>query len=189
MSTRSSLRIIGGNWRGRKISFEGASEIRPTPNRIRETLFNWLTGDLKDATCLELFAGSGILSIEALSRGAGSVTLVEKEAATLRECRRHLESLTTDQKWQLVCEDVFTWLSRPSPGSRFDIVFMDPPFDGVDPYRLCCALASAGTLAPRAFVYLESASRVRPESLPAGWAVYRQQRAASVHYCLCRAAR
>lgn len=183
------MRIIGGNWRGRKISFKGASELRPTPSRIRETLFNWLSGYLKDASCLELFAGSGILSIEALSRGAGSVTLVEEDAPTLHECRRHLESLATDQKWELVCEDVFTWLSRPSPGHRFDIVFMDPPFDGVDPHRLCYALTGAGMLAPRAFVYLESAKLVRPASLPADWTVYRQKRAASVHYCLCMAAR
>lgn len=124
----NALRIIGGDWRSRKIPFIDAQGLRPTPDRIRETLFNWLQGDVYGASCLDLFAGSGALGIEALSRGADDVVFVEKNQSVANQLTDNLKTLNSDS--EVLQGDALKLLSGESLGFKkpFDIVFLDPPY-------------------------------------------------------------
>lgn len=119
------LRIIGGEWRSRKLKFADVPGLRPTPDRVRETLFNWLQMQIPGARCLDLFAGSGALGLEALSRGAGEVVMVEKHPAAARALRDNI-ALLGAQNAVLVQDDAFRYLQRETQG--FDLIFLDPPF-------------------------------------------------------------
>jgi 16S rRNA (guanine966-N2)-methyltransferase len=183
---KHSLRIIGGNWRGRKVSFTNNDEIRPTPDRVRETLFNWLHGHTHGAQCLELYAGSGILSLEALSRGAVKVVLIDKMKQTID----HLSELFVNfpvprEQYQLLNLPASNWLDEQHP-QKFDIVFVDPPFTSNELELILKQLASGDLLAPGALIYIESAEALLQCNLPNQWEIHRQKKAASVHYCLCR---
>ena len=134
----NQLRIIGGQWRGRKLNFPDIDGLRPTGDRIRETLFNWLTGDLPASRCLDLFAGAGSLGLEALSRGASQVVLLEKHPQAASQLQAHLSTLNCSQG-QAVQTDSLQWLANHQ-GEGFDIVFMDPPFkqtSGKQPLPSC----------------------------------------------------
>ncbi len=188
-TTNQTLRIIGGNYRGRKITFPDFPDIRPTPNRIRETLFNWLTPHLTGAHCLEPFAGSGILSIEALSRGAQSVTLIDKSGPIIQNIKLQLSALGMDPtRISLHQDDAINWLKQQSGTEtrRFDIVFLDPPFTTRLLERTCELLARSELLSESALVYLESDAELSSQSLPADWLLYRHKKAGSVHYGLCK---
>jgi 16S rRNA (guanine966-N2)-methyltransferase len=179
-----TLRIIGGRHRGRKLRFPAGVEIRPTPDRVRETLFNWLQQRVADAQVLDLFAGSGALGLEALSRGAAQVTFIEKD----RRAAAAIESLT--QEWQegagsVVCADALGWLTQaPRDAARFDIVFLDPPYDAQLLSATAAALAGSGRLAPDARIYLERRARDPLPQLPDGWRSLRDGRAGEVGYHL-----
>lgn len=176
------LRIIGGKWRGRKVSFPDVDEVRPTADRIRETLFNWLMQDIAGATCLDLYAGSGALSFEALSRGAASVTLVEKNAGVARALEASLSELEADRtSFTVVQADATQWLAHCD--ASFDIIFLDPPFQGDGPPAVISQIAQAEIA--RKWVYIESGNALEPEMLPESWRIHRQKRAGAVHYCLC----
>ena len=143
------MRIIGGRWRGRRIAIPKGTSVRPTPDRVRETVFNWLAGELTGATCLDLFAGTGVLGLEALSRGARETWFVERDAALVRALRSSIEALGANAR--LVQADVLAML-RGSAQPTFDVVFIDPPYR--DPLEdLLASLES--WLAPRALVYVE----------------------------------
>jgi 16S rRNA (guanine966-N2)-methyltransferase len=178
------LRIIGGRHRGRKLQFPDGIDIRPTPDRVRETLFNWLQQRIANARVLDLFAGSGALGLEALSRGAAHVTFVERD----RRAAQAIEAVA--REWQesgasVVCADVASWLARPhSSEAPFDIVFLDPPYDSDLLTLATTALATNGRMAPGARVYLERRSRDAMPSLPPGWAQLRAGRAGEVGYHL-----
>jgi 16S rRNA (guanine966-N2)-methyltransferase len=182
------LRIIAGRWRSRKIQFPETAGLRPTPNRVRETLFNWLQPRLPGARCLDLFAGSGALAFEALSRGAGEVVLVERNPDVAAALRRNLALLEAANA-ELLETDALALLER-APARAFDIVFLDPPFHpdpGADDLLAhCCALLDGrGWLAPLGLVYLEvPADRAPP--LPPGWSLIRSKRAGQVGYHLVR---
>ena len=173
---RNTVRIIGGRWRSRIVEFPDAEDLRPTPDRVRETLFNWLGQDLSGLTCLDLFAGSGALGFEALSRGAASVVMVEKDPAVLRALRENARKLDATNL-TVVRGDALEF-ARESR-ARFDVVFVDPP------YRLGlqnAALALArGLLNGRGLAYVESASVF---DAPPGWRVLRSARAGKVHFHL-----
>jgi 16S rRNA (guanine966-N2)-methyltransferase len=194
MTSRTSnqtLRIIGGNYRGRKITFPDVPDIRPTPNRIRETLFNWLTPHLAGARCLEPFAGSGILSIEALSRGARTATIIDKSSRIIQHIEQQLISLGMDPtRISLHQDDAINWLKQQSglTTRSFDVVFLDPPFATKLLDKTCDLLAQSDLLSIPAWVYLESDVALSPASLPPGWLLYRQKKAGSVHYGLCKTA-
>jgi len=169
------VRIIGGRWRSRIIRFPPAAQLRPTPDRVRETLFNWLGQRLDGLACLDLFAGSGALGFEALSRGAARVVMVEKDAkvaAALRESGKLLEADA-----EVVLADAMAWLAKGA--ERFDVAFVDPP------YASGLAGLAMHALAPRlnegARVYVESD---RPLEAPAGWRAMREDRAGAVRYAL-----
>jgi 16S rRNA (guanine966-N2)-methyltransferase len=178
------LRIIGGRHRGRKLQFPDGIDIRPTPDRVRETLFNWLQLRMSDARVLDLFAGSGALGLEALSRGAAHVTFVEKD----RRAASAIESIARDwlESAALVaCADASAWLGRSrADEAQFDIVFLDPPYDSGLLARSAMALEKNGWLAPDSRVYLERRAREDLPALPKSWKELRSGRAGEVGYHL-----
>jgi len=177
------LRIIGGAWRGRKLRFPAGSPIRPTPDRVRETLFNWLGARVAGARALDLFAGSGALGLEALSRGAAAVTFVEQEGRAAHALRELLGAWGA-RGAQVVRADAVAFLAG-SPRAA-DLVFLDPPFDsGLLP--TVAPLLEAGWLAPGALIYLEHPARSALPSLPASWQARRDKRAGEVGYHLFQA--
>jgi 16S rRNA (guanine966-N2)-methyltransferase len=182
------VRIIGGEWRGRKLHFPPSAGLRPTPDRVRETVFNWLQFELAGARCLDLFAGSGALGFEALSRGAGEVVFVERDAVSARTIRDMLAQLRCD-RGRVEQVDALAWLERGPPAAKpFDIVFLDPPYDEAWLPVLAEKLDRGGWLAPGAWIYLEDAAARGEPPLPAGWTLLRSKRAGDVGYHLARRA-
>jgi 16S rRNA (guanine966-N2)-methyltransferase len=180
------MRIIGGKWRGRKVSFAHHDDIRPTPNRVRETLFNWLQGWISDANCLELYAGSGILSIEALSRGAKSVTLVEQSAQVHQHLKVTLSALSGDSRaYHCYNSSAELWASNPV-GGPFDIIFLDPPFDSPELGKILPLLIEKELLGVDSLIYIESPQKVTSDDIPTELEIFKQKKAGSVHYCLCQ---
>ncbi len=178
----NQLRIIGGRWRGMRIAFPQVKAIRPSPDRVRETLFNWLQPHIAGAACLDLFAGSGALGLEALSRGAAHVTFVDSEAQVGQHLAAALRRLGSSEA-QIHVESASGFLRRPP--RRFDIVFLDPPFASGSLPPMFEALAQ-GWLGPDALVYVESPAGMPLPPLPASWLVHRAKRAGQVGYHLLR---
>jgi 16S rRNA (guanine966-N2)-methyltransferase len=186
---RNELRIIAGRWRGRRIRFPAGTTIRPTPDRVRETLFNWLAPHIRDAHVADLFAGSGALGLEALSRGAASALFVERDARCVEALRAHCVAFGAAGH-EIVRGDAIATLRAPRAPTRapFDIVFIDPPFDAELWRPTIAALENGGWLAPQAFVYLETpAAQPRP-TLPVAWHTWREGKAGEVGYHLLRRA-
>ena len=177
------LRIIGGRWRGSRIVFPPLAAIRPSPDRVRETLFNWLQQPIVGARCLDLFAGSGALGLEALSRGAAHVTFVDREPQIGRHLSQTLERLGSRDA-TVVVEDAQRFLLCPP--DRFDIVFLDPPFESAVLEQVGARLQQ-GWLAPDAYIYVECPADRSLGALPAQWAVQRTKQAGQVGYHLLRA--
>lgn len=180
------LRIIGGDWRSRKLRFPDAGGVRPTPARTRETLFNWLSFHLAGRDCLDLFAGSGALGLEALSRGAGSVTLVDHTPELARALRDNLRQLKSD-RGLVECAGVDAYLAHRDR-APFDIVFMDPPFRQGWLEKILPALEQHGWVKPGGWVYLEHESESSTPPVPEDWHLHRQKTAGQVTYCLYRVA-
>jgi 16S rRNA (guanine966-N2)-methyltransferase len=181
---RNSVRIIGGGWRGRRVSFPDIPGLRPTPDRVRETLFNWLQHAIVGARCLDLFAGSGALGLEALSRGAGEVVFVEQAVAASRALQEQLIRLGGHARGQVVEMGAARYLRSPAPA--FDIVFLDPPF-GRDALAEYVPLLDAGTwLKPGALVYLENEKQAGVPVLPTHWQLLKSKSAGEVGYHLAR---
>ncbi len=172
------VRIIGGEWRSRVLTFPDAEGLRPTADRVRETVFNWLGQTLEGKNCLDLFAGSGALGFEALSRYAQHVTLVEKNARVHAALKENALKLGA-QKFDLICADGLQWLKQD--GRVYDVIFLDPPFAAELLPKLWPLVA--GRLAPEGVVYLESGA---PLTVPEGWALWRGGRAGAVHYGLAK---
>jgi len=205
----NALRIVGGQWRGRRIRFPPMPALRPTPDRVRETLFNWLQGTIGGARCLDLFAGSGALGLEALSRGAAEVVFVERDPAIAAALAANLALLErpataaadraaavpaaapapgagSAPRGRVLAVDAFEYLAgAPRP---FDVVFLDPPYGQGRLPELCRLLESRGWLAARALVYVESAAREGQPVLPPSWSQWRQLRAGGVSAGLARRA-
>ena len=179
MADANRVRIIGGAWRSRLISFPSRRDLRPTPDRVRETLFNWLGQDLTGKTCLDLFAGSGALGFEAASRGARRVVMVERDAQTVRALGASRDALQAAV--ELKAADALEFLRDGA--DVYDVVFLDPPFKADLWPRLAPLLPRR--LAPEALVYYESAAR--PDLAP-DWAVHRQGQAGQVRYQLLKRA-
>jgi 16S rRNA (guanine966-N2)-methyltransferase len=185
MSSRSNqVRIIAGQWRGRKLSFPDAQGLRPTPDRIRETLFNWLAPLLPGACCIDLFAGSGALGFEAASRGAARVVMVDHNPDIVRALRLNQQLLCADVI-EIFQQEAGNYLSGRS--GQFDLVFLDPPFK--DPALLeksIRMLTDSGSLKGGARIYLEMPSKAPEPVIPKCWAVEKQKKAGHVAYRLYR---
>ena len=179
---RGQLRIIGGQWRGRKLLFTATEGLRPTPDRVRETLFNWLAGATADARCLDLFAGSGALGLEALSRGASHCTFVDAADTSIDNIRQHLDTLACQQA-HIFKMDALRWLQQ-AQDQAFDIVFLDPPF-GKGLLGSCCEqLASSGLLTDGAQIYVEAAVHEEEPVMPSAWTLCKDKQAGAVRYRL-----
>lgn len=172
----NTVRIIGGRWRGRRLRFPSRPGLRPTPDRVRETLFNWLAAFLPEARVLDLFAGSGALGFEAASRGAREVVLVECDHSVADALRAGAEMLGAEQV-HVVHADAREFLdSVPAP---YDIVFVDAPYRYAH-HREVCERLDTGWLSEGAFVYLETASSEAVIAVPAGWELHRETLAGEV---------
>lgn len=175
------FRIIGGEWRSRRFVFPDEPGLRPSPDRVRETLFNWLSPVLPGARCVDLFSGSGALGLEALSRGAASVEFVDRSRAALASIQEHLQVLKCDAGFTTQA-DVSGWLGRAQ--EAFDVVFLDPPFGAGLVAPTLTALADRGLVQPGSRVYIESEATIGAPALPEGWNLHRQGRAGRVGYHL-----
>jgi 16S rRNA (guanine966-N2)-methyltransferase len=175
---RNRVRIIGGELRSRLVAFPDRLGLRPTPDRVRETLFNWLGQDLAGKTCLDLFAGSGVLGFEAASRGAALVVMVERDPQAAAALAQNARALHADRV-QLLRADALEFLAKDT--RAFDVVFLDPPYAW--PGREGLLARVAPRLRPGGLVYFEAATA---PVLPAGWESLRQGKAGAVHYQLLR---
>ncbi|HEY8554157.1 MAG TPA: 16S rRNA (guanine(966)-N(2))-methyltransferase RsmD [Burkholderiales bacterium] len=180
------IRIIGGRWRSRRLEVPAAEGLRPTPDRVRETLFNWLAPYIEGARCLDLFAGTGALCLEALSRGAAEVVMVERSAEAVRRLRENVARLGAEGA-EVVALDALEYLAgRPR---RFDVVFIDPPFVVAETIiRACAERLLRGWIGPGSFVYVEAPRRLCELDLPERFAPYRSAAAGQVRYQLLRLA-
>lgn len=166
------VRIIGGQWRRRWLPVPASPGLRPTADRVRETLFNWLMPHLQGARCLDLFAGTGVLGLEALSRGASHVTFVEQDARVFAQLAQNVALLQAGDHARLVHAGAMEFL-KARPAEAFDIVFLDPPFATDLIARVIPVLAS-GWLAAEALLYLESPRGGPGIALPEGWRMMRE---------------
>jgi 16S rRNA (guanine966-N2)-methyltransferase len=175
-SNKGILRIVGGKFRSRRLRIAPHPDLRPTPDRVRETLFNWLGQDLSGRVCLDLFAGSGALGFEAASRGAARVVMVERDRATLAELERSREALAAGEV-EIIGADAFAWLQGAR--ERFDVVFLDPPFRQ---NALPALLESVAPLLQEGGrVYVESSE---PVEVAAPWVELKRGKAGQVNYQL-----
>ena len=190
---RQSLRIIGGEWRGRKIPFATVIGLRPTQDRVRETLFNWLSGPVAGARCLDLFAGTGALGLEALSRGAKHVTFVDLSNIATTSLKDNLKQLplAVDQTTLVEQKSSFDWLKNyqateafAEQGGQYHVVFLDPPFALALVPDILKALLTGNCLAHGAMIYVEQAQPLAELDLPSPWKLHRSKKAGQVYYGL-----
>lgn len=171
------IRIIGGQWRGRKLPVPDSPGLRPTTDRVRETLFNWLAPMIQGARCLDCFAGSGALGLEALSRHAGAATLLEQDRAVAAQLVKNI-GLLGAANGQVVMTDSLRWLNQP--GTPYDLVFLDPPFRRGLIDETVQLLERHLWLAPGAWIYLETETENRDLKVPAHWRLHREKIAGQV---------
>ncbi|MCU1718451.1 16S rRNA (guanine(966)-N(2))-methyltransferase RsmD [Pseudomonas sp. 5P_3.1_Bac2] len=176
------LRIIAGQWRSRRFSFPDGPGLRPTPDRVRETLFNWLAPYVEGAKVLDCFAGSGALFLEALSRGAEQALALDLNPQSVAALRGHL-SLLNCHAGQVQQVDTLAHLQQPA-SSAFDLVFLDPPFHQDLLAPACTLLESHGWLTERAWIYCESETAPSTLGLPGNWRLHREKHTGQVHYSL-----
>ncbi|MFZ5843985.1 MAG: 16S rRNA (guanine(966)-N(2))-methyltransferase RsmD [Pseudomonadota bacterium] len=177
------VRIIAGRYRGRKLTFPAAPGLRPTGDRLRETLFSWLQTELPGARCLDLFAGSGALGFEAASRGAHEVLLVEANPAVAAALQANIGKLAASEL-KLVRGDALAFLKQES--QPFDVIFLDPPFHGDWLGKVLALVAERHLVRPGGWVYVENERDAGAPTLPAGWSWYREKEAGQVRYALAR---
>jgi 16S rRNA (guanine966-N2)-methyltransferase len=181
---RNSVRIIAGAWRGRRIHFPDMPALRPTPDRVRETLFNWLQYSIADTRCLDLFAGSGALGLEALSRGARDVVFVEQFPAAAHAMQEQLVRFGGSAKGRILQMGAARFLR--TPGEPFDIAFLDPPFGTNALAEYIPLLDGGGWVKPDGLVYLENERSAGIPALPVHWEMLKSKSAGEVGYHLVR---
>jgi 16S rRNA (guanine966-N2)-methyltransferase len=181
---KNSVRIIGGDLRSRKIEFPTITGLRPTSDRVRETLFNWIQMDLAGHSCLDLFSGSGALGIESLSRGASSVTFVEENQIAAKSIQENLNRLHLSEG-QVVCSDALKWIdNQKSSITKYDVVFLDPPFSSNIMASTCQHLVSNGLLNKACKIYAETSIDPNKIIFPQGWRRLKEKKAGQVFFSL-----
>ncbi|HDL5374113.1 TPA: 16S rRNA (guanine(966)-N(2))-methyltransferase RsmD, partial [Mannheimia haemolytica] len=173
------VRVIAGLWRGRKLPVLNAEGLRPTTDRVKETLFNWLMHDIAHSRCLDCFAGSGSLGIEALSRQAQAVVFLEKFANAANQLKKNLQALKSEQG-SVIHTDTLAYLAQKNNGEPFNIVFIDPPFHQGFVPQVLNLLAENNWLAPNAILYVETEKNHPPLELPQGWQILKEKAAGMV---------
>ena len=184
-ANRNKVRIIAGKWRSRQLSFTGDVEtLRPTPDRVRETVFNWLQNKIAGARCIDFFTGSGALAFEACSREAASVTAIDNSREVVAMIKANCQLLDC-QTMNVVHADSIDWLKKNTGIEPFDIVFLDPPYS-LDLLADCCRLLeSASMVKPGSIIYLESNSTLENIELPATWKWLKSKKAGQVYFGVC----
>jgi 16S rRNA (guanine966-N2)-methyltransferase len=181
---RNSVRIIAGIWRGRRVNFPDIPGLRPTPDRVRETLFNWLQHSIADTRCLDLFAGSGALGLEALSRGAIEAVFVEQDPAAARALQEQLVRLGAESKGRILQMGAARYLRTAA--QAFDIAFLDPPFGTNALAEYVPMLDAANWIKPGGLCYLENERAAGAPALPPHWELLKSKSAGEVGYHLAR---
>ena len=176
------IRLISGQWRGRKLPVHDVDGLRPTTDRVKETLFNWLAAEVRASRCLDVFAGSGSLGFEALSRYASYVMMIEQEPKAARQLQQNLQTLQCTQA-QVVCRDALQVLQQPCT-EPFELVFLDPPFRKELLSQVIPLLEQQGWLADSALIYLERENEGTPPVIPANWQLLKDKQAGQVCYQL-----
>ncbi len=184
----NSFQIISGAYRGRKFRFFDNAKLRPTSGKIRQTLFNWIQFEILNKTCLDLFAGSGALGFEALSRGAAKIVCVERDFSTFQRLTKNSQSLQAD-KIQILNQNALDFLTNKSL-KKFDFVFLDPPFNQNLLPKTLTLLTQNNFIATNGKIYLESEFKIQPEEA-ARWSakkiqIIKQKQSGQVHYCLIK---
>jgi 16S rRNA (guanine966-N2)-methyltransferase len=181
--SKNQVRINGGSLRGQKIIFSNTSGLRPTGNRIKETLFNWIGQHVENSNCLDLFSGSGSLGIESISHGAKSVTMIEKNhfafLAIKNSCARlNIKNVT------IIEADAIKWISEESNGATFDLVFLDPPFMS-DLVPVCCNILEKNKLlSSPCYIYVETSKKQKGLCVPENWILLKDKVTGQVAYKL-----
>lgn len=181
--SESQVRIIAGKWRGRKLKVPEMKGLRPTPDRVRETLFNWLAPVIVEARCLDPFAGSGALGFEALSRGAAYVSMTDQSPQVVKMLQETLAQFGASNA-DVYRATVPEGLKKSS--IPYDIIFLDPPYDADLLFPTCQYLNEHGFLAKNAYIYLEARQLIKDNDLPLGWQILKSQRAGQVYYHLAQ---
>ncbi len=179
----NTLRIIGGHWRGRRIEFPDNPGLRPTGDRIRETLFNWLQTDVAHASCLDLFAGSGVMGFEAASRGAASVVLIDSSPVVVKSLQVNCENLGAGKSVRIIQSAALDFLQQNT--QLFDIVFLDPPFSSDLLIPCLQSLSQSACLKPESKIYIEFPKDFSPgEYLALNWQILKEKKAGQVKFNL-----
>lgn len=175
------IRIIGGKWRGRKLPVLDSNGLRPTTDRVKETLFNWLMPVIQDANCLDCFSGSGSLGFESISRGAYKSTLVEKNVTIAKQLKKNCQLLNA-QNIEIINHDLISWLNKPA-SQQFDLVFIDPPFHQNLTEATISLLENNGWLKNGSYIYIETETLYNQlaQQIPSNWYLHREKIAGQVH--------
>ncbi|MGD9590892.1 MAG: 16S rRNA (guanine(966)-N(2))-methyltransferase RsmD [Candidatus Berkiella sp.] len=184
--TPGKVRIIGGKWRGRSLKVLDVPGLRPTPDRVRETLFNWLAPFIVNAQCLDLFAGSGALGFEALSRGAKYVTFVDKYPPIVANIKHIAAELEATKQCHVVRASAVSFISTQVTPTAFDIIFLDPPFASPLVKQSIEALAQSALLKDETLLYVESPQALTDNDIPSGWEILKAKTASEVAYHLVK---
>lgn len=180
---QNQVRIIGGKWRSRKIPFSDQADLRPTPDRVRETLFNWLMNDIQGAKCLDMFAGSGALAFEALSRGAGHVVIMDQSKQVVDQIKKNLKTLDATNATVIHGEAPQHLATNLGP---YDIIFLDPPFKQ-NLLKPCIDwLISNNQVQENALIYIEAETDLDQIPIPNSWDILRNKIAGHVSYYLLK---
>ena len=180
MSSQSSVRIVGGVWRGRKVPVHEVDGLRPTPDRVRETLFNWLMPTISGAVVLDICAGTGVLGLEALSRGASKVFFVEQNKMLCDAITGMCEVLEADA--EIIQGDAGQLADEVLFGKQFDLVFLDPPYQSKLYTPVIEHLLQGSFFAKNAHVYIETSVNLKVDFIPRGWQQFRSKHAGDVRY-------
>lgn len=175
------VRIIGGKWRGRRLSVPDVQDLRPTPDRVRETLFNWLATSIAGAHCLDCFAGSGVLGFEAASRGAASVLIIDSSRVAVSLLQAQASTFQADNI-EILQANMPAGLKKGA--HEFDVVFLDPPYQQNLLLPMCHYLEDQNLLADHAYIYLEARELIQDNVLPANWRIIKNKQAGQVFYHL-----
>lgn len=179
----SSLRIIGGQWRSRRLTFTAVEGLRPTTDRVRETLFNWVSPIMPGARCLDLFAGSGALGLEALSREASSVTFIDLSPVATRSLQQNLQLLGATNA-NILTTNTVNWLKNNTPDEPYHIIFLDPPFRCGLVNQCIEQLNNTNYVATGTHIYLEIEKEAGRPPVPPHWRLHREKEAGQVRYML-----
>jgi RNA methyltransferase, rsmD family len=182
-SAKGEVRIIAGLWRGRKLPVLTSQGLRPTGDRVKETLFNWLMPYIVDSECLDCFAGSGSLGFEALSRQAAKVTFLELEKAVAQQLSKNIQTLKCTDRAQVVNQNSLQFLNQPQNQPHFDLVFLDPPFNFDLAEQAIALLDKNHWLRPQALIYVET-EKDKGLNVPESWALLKEKNSGQVSYRL-----